>query len=696
METYLAIPAVESAAFFVPVRWPPVLRYVYRYLRVAPTRLHWLRSRLLVEAFGRGIPAPSGRLVTVASKGSTDPAALDAVVDLVGPPHDGFALSLGPLRDEGRVVFHVFDGVRPRAVVKCDRRPVDVHEAEDRKARAVRLREAIGASPWVAAYAPHPIGSLHYEGGWLDAETASVGSMLIDVLRGPFSRQRKLRAIEAVAAWSLALAEATRHPLHPQSSGATADAATWQDDVPRVVSHGDLWSGNIVVNETGSISVIDWADIDRDGLPFGDLFVFLTESLAELDGAHTPDGRASHFVELVSGWHRSSPLLFEWIAAMVDALAVVPDAVGEVIEAALAEMAERRLLLEGFAPGDPARELPQARADPVVRTARLWADTPGLGSSWRAWRQPRSPADVSSGADADLRADAHLGADAHHREPDHEPPRRDGIATARGVARRIERRLGHGAGRLSGVVGRERGTEFGSVRVLVLAPHPDDETLATGGVLARHAGRETAHVVVASDGSRGAWGANPVELAARRRHELANATAALGLPISAVEWWGLPDGSLSSHLDELTARIATVLTEFSPDVVFAPWAFDLHPDHAALGLAARRACAHGPELLEFVTWAWDRPSGLVHRLSRTSPGTAVARRSWRPTGRPVTADATPWLPVKRRALACYGSQLGSARDGGDGEASLDDALLRLFLSPDEVFWPAPRPGPRAR
>jgi LmbE family N-acetylglucosaminyl deacetylase len=65
------------------------------------------------------------------------------------------------------------------------------------------------------------------------------------------------------------------------------------------------------------------------------------------------------------------------------------------------------------------------------------------------------------------------------------------------------------------------------------------------------------------------------------------------------------------------------------------------------------------------------------------------RARWLPSGRPVAVATAPALEAKRAAIACYGSQLAGPRTRR-GEASLDEAMVELFLSRAELFWPAPR------
>ncbi len=165
------------------------------------------------------------------------------------------------------------------------------------------------------------------------------------------------------------------------------------------------------------------------------------------------------------------------------------------------------------------------------------------------------------------------------------------------------------------MTGRERPlppTVPGSVvarRVLVLAPHYDDEVLGCGGLLLQLAagGAEIACAFL-SDGSGG--GEGPPEgmsgrdYSALRRAESEAATAALG--IARVEHvghrHGFPDGGLALALGELTGRIEALLEACDPDLVLVPSPLEVTKDHRATFralhealIARRRGGADGSE-----------------------------------------------------------------------------------------------------
>src|SRR5215471_9720489 len=109
---------------------------------------------------------------------------------------------------------------------------------------------------------------------------------------------------------------------------------------------------------------------------------------------------------------------------------------------------------------------------------------------------------------------------------------------------------------------------------LVIAPHPDDAELGAGGtILALQAQGARVGVLDLTDGEPTPHGSPEL-----RRQETEAATAILGL-----DWrgnLGLPNRSLVADLDA-RARLAGMIRELRPRVLFAPYWEDSHPDHVA-------------------------------------------------------------------------------------------------------------------
>ena len=157
-------------------------------------------------------------------------------------------------------------------------------------------------------------------------------------------------------------------------------------------------------------------------------------------------------------------------------------------------------------------------------------------------------------------------------------------------------------------------------RLIVVAAHPDDETLGAAGLLATAAqSGTTVVVVIATLGERShphSRTHSQDQLRAIRRSEVTAAVALLA-PHATVRLLEVPDGDLADHEGALTAAVAEFI-ETSGTVVAAPWEEDGHPDHAAAGRAAR-AAATGTDvtLLQYPIWAWhwgvaaDLPPNLI-------------------------------------------------------------------------------------
>ncbi|WP_432546196.1 PIG-L family deacetylase [Kineococcus sp. SYSU DK004] len=233
----------------------------------------------------------------------------------------------------------------------------------------------------------------------------------------------------------------------------------------------------------------------------------------------------------------------------------------------------------------------------------------------------------------------------------------------------------------------------GLEHLVVVAAHPDDETLGAGGLVATAADAGArVDVVVATDGDAShpcSPTHPPARLARLRAEEVRRAVAVLD-PAARVHHLGLPDGALTAHVDAVTAAVTGLLapaagTAGTPDapgaLVVGVWTGDGHPDHAAAGEAAgRAAAAAGARLLHHPVWAWHW----------AEPGDA--RLPWaRALRLPLPA---PVLERKRSALAEHVSQVAPLSDRPGDEVLLPPRLLEHFTRPAELFF-APEPSPAA-
>lgn len=170
-------------------------------------------------------------------------------------------------------------------------------------------------------------------------------------------------------------------------------------------------------------------------------------------------------------------------------------------------------------------------------------------------------------------------------------------------------------------------------RILVLAPHMDDEVLGCGGTIARHvAAGADVKVVFLTDGRLGgAAGADPAQTVTIRKAEAQRAARVLG--INDLFFLDAADGRLRSDT-QVAGRVSEILERERPEIVYLPFFLERHPDHRAANDVLLAATRHGRMQFEcrgYEVWSTTLANCLV------------------------AIDAT--LELKRQALACYPSQL---------------------------------------
>lgn len=177
--------------------------------------------------------------------------------------------------------------------------------------------------------------------------------------------------------------------------------------------------------------------------------------------------------------------------------------------------------------------------------------------------------------------------------------------------------------------------------VVCVAPHPDDEVLAVGGLLALLAAAGSlVEVIAVTDGDASNPGGSiaPAALARLRVQETERALNALGIT-TPVQRLGLADGGA----DALRAPVLAALRDTLPGTwLLAPWDRDGHPDHEAVGRAAARAAAEtGARLLAYPVWAWHwaKPADLPCSRAR------------------LVALSEPVRRLKQRAIAEFETQI---------------------------------------
>lgn len=203
-------------------------------------------------------------------------------------------------------------------------------------------------------------------------------------------------------------------------------------------------------------------------------------------------------------------------------------------------------------------------------------------------------------------------------------------------------------------------------RAFVIAPHPDDETLAAGGLIARLTQSGTDVTIIAVTDGENAYRQND-GLAAVRSREQESALSCLGIKPGHIHRLHFVDSGVASCEHSLRSALCQLIAPGS--LVLSPSASDFHPDHEACGRAAQDACEQiGANCISYLFWTWHRarPERLDGTQLRKLPLTAQEHKA------------------KLHALSAHRSQLTAC---GDEPPILPDNLLWPARMPCEVYLP---------
>lgn len=196
---------------------------------------------------------------------------------------------------------------------------------------------------------------------------------------------------------------------------------------------------------------------------------------------------------------------------------------------------------------------------------------------------------------------------------------------------------------------------FACGRILLLAAHPDDETIGAGAQLPRW--RDRIEIVHATNGSPG----NNAEYAAARRIEMLRAVGLAGVLARQCRELGFIDQRASFHLAELALRIRAIVEEFQPAVILTHPYEGGHPDHDACAFAAQWFADPEVEVWEFASYHMGAGGAMASGAFLEGPGLSVALSG-------------PQQQLKREMFDCFQTQKG---------------ILERFRLDAETFRPAP-------
>jgi LmbE family N-acetylglucosaminyl deacetylase len=209
-------------------------------------------------------------------------------------------------------------------------------------------------------------------------------------------------------------------------------------------------------------------------------------------------------------------------------------------------------------------------------------------------------------------------------------------------------------------------------RLLCVLAHPDDESLGTGGTLAKYAAEGVAtYLVTATRGERGRFfdgqeSPGPAIVGRTRETELREAAKELGL--REVSFLDYEDGALDrAPAGEAVEKIADHLKRIQPQVVitFGPDGAYGHPDHVAISqftTAAVVAAAgtHRVSKLYEIAWSerkWSAYQAAFRNLSTTIDGVVRKPSPWPAWMLTTQLDTSAVWPAVWRAITCHKTQM---------------------------------------
>jgi LmbE family N-acetylglucosaminyl deacetylase len=195
--------------------------------------------------------------------------------------------------------------------------------------------------------------------------------------------------------------------------------------------------------------------------------------------------------------------------------------------------------------------------------------------------------------------------------------------------------------------------------ILVISPHPDDESIGCGGTLRKHIVEgDKVEVIFLTSGEKGGHG-KPEDETKKIREKEAYSAAAI-LQLSGIEFWQQPDGDFQSTQQNIV-RLKNKIAETKADIIYAPHQNEQHPDHIQAAVLAIKAVT----LLDSI---YKKPTLLMYEV-------------WTPIQKiDHIVDISDCIEIKRKAILAYKSQCDVLQ--------FDEAILALNRYRGEMHsWP---------
>jgi LmbE family N-acetylglucosaminyl deacetylase len=220
-------------------------------------------------------------------------------------------------------------------------------------------------------------------------------------------------------------------------------------------------------------------------------------------------------------------------------------------------------------------------------------------------------------------------------------------------------------------------------RVIVFAPHPDDETLGCGGTVAKKLAEGYEVIIVVMTDGRflllKSFGIDddpsPEQVKEIRRGEVLRATKILGVPEKNVIFLDFVDGTLGENELAAEEKVSAILKKHKPSEVYFPFEREGHPDHLATNRIVRRAVEKlniKPRVYRYT---------IMHRFARFGPLIESFLSFFK--GNRVYVDVSEFLQLKREAVKEFRSELSAISPKQSRPHTKD---FKKFLKRKEMFY----------
>jgi LmbE family N-acetylglucosaminyl deacetylase len=216
-------------------------------------------------------------------------------------------------------------------------------------------------------------------------------------------------------------------------------------------------------------------------------------------------------------------------------------------------------------------------------------------------------------------------------------------------------------------------------KTLVVAPHPDDESLGCGGAIAllRQFEREVC-ILTLSDGTLSHPNSRkyPKEkLRDLRENELKDAAEILSVETSKITFFRYQDRSVpqadAAEFQAAVERCQKFLDEIKPQTILVPWRRDPHPDHHAAFQLIEKAKKKHHRIIEYPIWLYE-----------------LAQAEDAPLENEVAAfrlDISSVVEIKQKAIRAHRSQITDLIDDDPHGFRLSEEVLGNFAHPFEIY-----------